>query len=160
MIPIIIPLILAEEAKDRVRRHPRKSRIGGFLEERGEGAEDSEGSVDVDVDGLVDGFRGEVDGFVPDAEDAGLGEDDVDVGNVVLCLEFLDDVVGVGGGGVLKLHDDEAGARGFGEGVNVVDAGMGGVTDAGDDDGVGAGEPFFGNAEADAWEQVSLRACY
>ena len=121
-----------------------------LLQQRERGLEEVQRAQTVDIDVFLD------DGRVAGSEagevvaDACVGDDEVEAGDP-LVFERGYGVGWVGWGFVVDFDDDEFAGGVFGEGGEFLGCGVFGVTDAGDDGGVGAGEVDLDEAEADAW---------
>lgn len=64
--------------------------VGGFLKEGEAGLEEDDGAESVDFKVGAEGVEGDFAAGGGGGEDAGVGDDDVEVGDVVLLLEGLD----------------------------------------------------------------------
>ena len=83
--------------------------------------------------------------------DAGIGNDKVEVGDVVVGPQRFDGLGGVGLGGALDLHDDEGAGRPFGKVGERFGRGMVRVAHGGDDGDVRPCEPGRDKTSANAY---------
>ena len=120
------------------------------LQQRQDGLEEPDGTVDVDVDvlGQVGGLGlGDLEeGF--GLEDAGVGDDNVEVGDA-LVLDACDGIRCVGLGGAVDLDCDELRALSLGDVDKVFGVLARRVTSSGHDGGVGPGEVLLDKATAE-----------
>lgn len=121
------------------------------LQQRQDGLEEPDGTVDVDVD-VLDQVGGFGLGDLKEGlrlEDAGIGDDYIKVGNA-LVLDRGDGVCCVGLGGAVDLDCDELGAFSLGDVDKVFGVLTSRVTSSGHDGGVGSGQVLFDKAAAKA----------
>lgn len=103
-------LLHATDATDRrAHAHVLTRSVGSFLEQRQSSLEEQKGADGVDIEVLLQirGFDacGGAEGLRQG--DTGVGNDNVEVGDVVLVLELLDYSGWVVGRGAVELNDDK-----------------------------------------------------
>lgn len=88
--------------------------VGGVLEEGEAGLEEDDGAESVDFEVGSEGVHGDFAAGSCDCEDAGVGDDDVEVGDVVDLLEGVDGLGCVAFAGCVELYEEDGAVGSFG----------------------------------------------
>jgi hypothetical protein len=136
----------------------------GVLQQGDDSLEEVEGAEGVHVEHLLHVVDVQRRNGAEAARDSSVGDDKIELGDIVLRLDALDGCSRVGRGRALDLDEDELAAFGLGE----LRKGLGGfgrgVADAADNDVVCAGEVTFQKSMTNTWgkeskDEVSYRDC-